>query len=386
MTVDHDPLHRQMLKGLEEEVYTGTPDGRVVPLSAQVKAAMPGHGYTTEPDGRNVEFTTAPYRSYEVLISRLMTKRCALRRYLEVEHGCTLVPGGALALADPDSFYFSDPKNPYYRYIRDAYGTRVVTASTHINLGIDDPEELLRAYRVLRLEASVFLALTAASPFFAGETTGLHSTRWLRFPLTPERVPFFPDAGTFAAWMEAQLEAGTMHNPRHLWLGIRPNGPDTPWHLDRLELRICDRISEPDLLQAVTALYEARVWQVLEQPDLDPLHDRSSSELEALAAANERSAGTASLDGEAVHWLDGRTLTFREWVESMLEAAAPTAASRGFGGLFEPIRDVLERGNPAMQWLRRIDQGATPQQVVQEAIVELAAVDRAFDPSCPLVA
>lgn len=384
MTADQLSLHRQLLKGLEEEVYTGTADGHVLPLSAQVKEAM--DGYTTEPDGRNVEFTTAPYRSYQVLLDRLMAKRCALRRYLEAEHGCTLVPGGALSLADPDSFYFSDPKNPYYRYIRDAYGNRVVTASTHINLGIDEPDELLRAYRVLRLEAALFLALTAASPFLAGKPTGQHSSRWLRFPLTPERVPFFPDAATFAVWMDEQLESGTMQNQRHLWLGIRPNGPATPRVLDRLELRICDRISDPHVLQAVTALYEARVWQVLEQPDLDPLHDRSSPELEELAAANERAAGTQSLDAIGVNWVDGRSLTFRDWVRRLLDDAAGTADRHGLASLLEPIEGVLTQGNPAIQWLRRVDEGVTPQQVIQEAIVELAALDREFDPSCPLVA
>ena len=384
MTVDHRPPHHQLLKGLEEEVYTGRPDGHVLPLSAQVKEAL--DGYTTEPDGRNVEFTTAPYRSYQILIDRLMAKRCALRRYLEAEHGCTLVPGGALALADRGSFYISDPENPYYRYIRDTYGTRVVTASTHINLGVEDPEELLRAYRVLRLEASMFLALTAASPFLAGEVTGQHSARWLRFPLTPERVPFFPDAASFAAWMDEQLETGAMQNRRHLWLGIRPNGPATPRVLDRLELRICDRISDPDVLQAVTALYEARVWQVLERPELDPLRGRSSRELEAIAAANERAAGTASLEAEARTWIDDSTLTFRDWAASMLEGVRETAKRHGFASLLDPIEEILEKGNPAMQWLRRVEQGATPQQVIQEAIVELAAVDREFDPSCPLVA
>ena len=232
----------------------------------------------------------------------------------------------------------------------------------------------------------MFLALTAASPFLSGETTGRHSTRWLRFPLTPERVPFFPDANSFATWMDQKLASGAMQNRRHLWLGIRPNGPATPRDLDRLELRICDRISDPYILQAITALYEARVWQVLEQPDLDPLHDRSSSELEELAAANERAAGTASLDAEGTNWVDGTTLTFRAWAESMLESVTPTAGRHGFDGLLEPIRTVLEQGNPAMQWLRRIEQGATPQEVIQEAIVELAALDRKFDPSCPLVA
>ena len=384
MTVDHRPLHRQLLKGLEEEVYTGRPDGHVLPLSPQVKAAL--DGYTTEPDGRNVEFTTAPYRNYQVLIDRLMAKRCTLRRYLEAEHRATLVPGGALALADRDSFRISDSENPYYRYIRDTYGTRVVTASTHINLGIDDPELLLRAYRVLRLEASMFLALTAASPFLGGKTTGQHSARWLRFPSTPERVPFFPDAASFAAWMDEQLETGAMQNRRHLWLGIRPNGPATPRVLDRLELRICDRISDPDVLLAVTALYEARVWQVLERPELDPLRERSSPELEALAAANEHAAGTASLEAAATNWVDGSTVTFRDWAASMLEGVRETARRHGFASLLGPIEEILDKGNPAMQWLRRVEQGATPQQVIQEAIVELAAVDRAFDPSCPLVA
>ena len=186
--------------------------------------------------------------------------------------------------------------------------------------------------------------------------------------------------------MDEQLELGTMQNGRHLWLGIRPNGPATPRVLDRLELRICDRISDPDILQAVTALYEARVWQVLERPELDPLRGRSSSELEALAAANERAAGTGSLEATATNWVDGGTVTFRNWAASMLASTRETAGRHGFGALLEPIEEILEKGNPAMQWLRRIEQGATPQQVIQEAIVELAALDREFDPSCPLVA
>ena len=231
MTLHRHLQHDELLKGLEEEVYTGTADGTVIPLSPEVKAHL--DGYTTEPDGRNVEFTTAPYRSYRTLTDRLMAKRCALRRFLEAEHGATLVPGGCLSLAESDSFHISDPHNSYYRYIRETYGNRVVTASTHINLGIDDPEELLRAYRVLRLEASLFLALTAASPFLFGRVTGNHSTRWVRFPLTPERVPFFSDHAWFRAWMKRQIAAGTMQNARHLWLGIRPNGPDTPDVLDR---------------------------------------------------------------------------------------------------------------------------------------------------------
>jgi len=128
------------------------------------------------------------------------------------------------------------------------------------------------------------------------------------------------------------------------------------------------------------------VWQVLERPELDPLRGRSSSELEALAAANERAAGAGSLEATATNWVDGSTLKFRDWTASMLESVRETAGRHGFGALLDPIEGIIENGNPAMQWLRRVEQGATPQQVIQEAIVELAALDREFDPSCPLVA
>ena len=217
---------RRLTKGIEEEVYTGTWQGDVVGLSHRVAAALPG--FTTEPDARNVEFTTDPYRDYEVLLSRLMTKRCQLRRYLREIGEFTLIPGSTIPLGDTREFHLSDPNNPYYVFIRDTYGTNVVTASHHVNVGIEETDALFRAYRVLRSEASMFLALTAASPFLGGETTGFHSSRWGLFPKTPRSVPFFAGHDEFASWVEARLADGTMYNPRHLWIAARPNGHGEP--------------------------------------------------------------------------------------------------------------------------------------------------------------
>ena len=87
-----------------------------------------------------------------------------------------------------------------------------------------------------------------------------------------------------------------------------------------------------------------------------------------------------------MNWVDGRSLTFRDWIRSMLDDVSETANRHGLASLLQPIEAVLANGNPAIQWLRRVEQGTTPQQVIQEAIVELAALDREFDPSCPLVA
>ena len=66
---------------------------------------------------------------------------------------------------------------------------------------------------------------------------------------------------------------GNMYNIRHFWSSIRPNGPQRPHVLDRLELRICDYISDIELLLAITALLELRVIYLFENlKTLDPLN------------------------------------------------------------------------------------------------------------------
>lgn len=368
-----------LLKGLEEEVYGGTPDGHTVPLSQQVAAELAD--YATEPDGRNIELRTDPHREYEQVIGELMDRRRRLRRFLEDLGGYTLIPGASLSLGPTDRFFISEPDNPYYQFIRDTYGTNVVTASSHINIGVDDPETLVRAYRLIRCEAPLFLALSAASPFLDGRVTGYHSTRWHLFPKTPTEVPLFEHHNHFIAWIKAKLADGSMQNPRHLWLSVRPNGPASPCELNRLELRVFDRLFDPTHLTAVSALLEGRVWQVIEDPQLDPLIQSNlpagtrHDDLIALVAANEQAAARSSLEAELRHWQDGRKISAGQWIEQLLEQVEPTAEAHGFDRLLAPIRQLLQEGNPAQRWLRRHGAGDSPQTIIQEDMVTMTQQD-----------
>lgn len=375
------PAPKLLTKGLEEEVYTGTLDADALPLSPRIAADL--CGFVTEPDARNVEYRTLPYRSYQELLDRLMARRCQLRRYLVQIGNYTLIPGSTLSLEESDEFVISNPNNPYYRFIRDTYGISVVTASTHINVGIPDPDRLIAAYRLLRAEASMYLALTASSPFLRGRPTGAHSSRWIVFPETPQQAPFFTGHDHFREWVGEQLERGVMYNPRHLWLSIRPNGIATPDEIERLELRICDRISQPRVLGAVIALFEARIWQVLEDPSLDPLARRDERELLEICRRNERSAAESSLDAVVTDWRTGEDLRMREWIEACWRGCLPTARDHGFEDRLEPIGEILAEGNLAQQWLRQVESGLTPREVLRRSMVELTAIDRQYDPDCP---
>jgi len=355
-----------LLKGFEVELYTGRPDGTVVGCSAEAAAAL--DGFVTEPDCRNLEYTTPPDASYRQQLELLLEPRRRLRPWL-AQRGLTLLPGSTLSTGDSRRFERSNPDNPYHGYIEATYGTRVVTASVHINLGLTDMEALFAACRLVRCEGALLLALSACSPFLDGAATGAHSQRWLQFPLTPEQVPLFLSHAHYIAWVEEQLRLGTMQNVRHLWTSVRPNGDARPHDLNRLEIRICDLLADPLELLAVTAFAELRLHQLLADPTAhDPLRASTLSPevLAELADANDRSAARSSLDASLRHWRNGEMITARDWIAQELQAMAPLAAELGLSPWLEPLQGLLERGNQAMRWQAAHAAGAPVAALIAE--------------------
>lgn len=355
-------------KGFEIEIYTGTPQGDIVGLSDKITSEL--DGFMREPDSRNVEYVTAPLFDYEQLLCGLLCPRLKLRKYLEKLGNYTLIPGSTLSLGGSEQFLRSDPNNPYHEYIEQTYGTKVVTASVHINVGISDPEILMRACRIIRLEAPLYLALSASSPFLDGKATGYHSTRWGLFPQTPSYVPLFTSHAHHINWVEQQLESGTMQNVRHLWTSVRPNGDRRPYDLNRLELRICDLVTDPIALLAISALLEARLLQVIDQPHLDPLIKSSFTpeELIAITAQNEIACATSSLDAQLIHWADGRTIKARDWISQLYESATAIAKQHGFRCFLSPLQKILREGNQAQRWLQLHSLGVSSRNVITQAI------------------
>lgn len=363
----------RLLKGFEVELFTGRRDGRNVGIAAAAQREL--EGFVTEPDHRNLEYVTAPESDYRLLKEALLSPRRTLRRWLQ-SRDLTLLPGSTLSLGDATRFERSDPSNPYHDLIESTYGTNVVTASIHINLGITDPEDLFRALRLIRCEAALILALSASSPFLNGEATGAHSQRWLQFPLTPAHVPLFLDHQHFVDWTEEQIAAGSMHNVRHLWTSVRPNGPERPHQLNRLELRICDLITDPDALLAVTTLLELRIQQILRDPSAHDPMTRSSlslSELEQLSLSNDRSAAWSSLEATLHHWEHGRPVLCKDWLMTLIESVEPLAEELHLSEQLEPLGTILEKGNQAMRWLTGIQAGGSIESVMIESIQAMEA-------------
>ncbi|HJN35322.1 MAG: glutamate--cysteine ligase [Prochlorococcus sp.] len=365
-----------LLKGFEVELFTGRFTGENVGVSAEVADAL--GDFVKEPDQRNLEYITSPEANYKPLRQALLSPRRTLRQWLAPKQ-LTLLPGSTLSLGEPQRFERSDPGNPYHDLIESTYGSRIVTASVHINLGLNDLPLLFAALRLVRCEAALFLSLSASSPFLAGCTTGSHSQRWQQFPLTPAEVPLFLNHQHYVSWTEQQLATGSMWNERHLWTSVRPNGPQRPYDINRLELRICDLITDPAILLAVTALFELRVLSLINNPDqLDPVQTSSLSanQLAELSHANDIAAARNSLDATLHHWRDGRPLLCRSWIAMLLDELMPLARDLNLMDQLVPLQAVLKHGNQAMQWLQSVNEGQSVESVFQAGIAAMAAEEQ----------
>jgi predicted glutamate--cysteine ligase len=156
---------------------------------------------------------------------------------------------------------------------------------------------------------------------------------------------------------------------------VRPNGAARPYDLNRVELRICDLVTHPVKLLAITALLEARILQLLDDPSLDPLYSSVFKEdpdhLIQLTLENEQAAARTSLDATLTHWQDGRSLLARDWIEELYTEVWPTAKKHGFSCFLPPVLHILRDGNEAQQWLKLVEKGWSVRSVVQQASLSM---------------
>lgn len=326
-----------LIKGIEVEVFTGDRAGAPKDLSpAIIDAGL--DGFVFESDARHVEYVTDPIRDHDELARAVMAPRLAVRKFLEA-HDATIFPGSTLALPFDQNFHPSRPNNAYYQWVGQTFGTKILTSSVHISVGVSDPDSLVRIANWLRMDAPLLLALTAASPYRNGEFTGYHSSRWVGFPQEPLNLPFFNDHADFIQFVEGALANGTMRSVRHMWTAVRPNGPERPYDLNRIETRICDLVYDPALLLAITAVLEARIIQLglkMGVPDASFL---------PVILENERRVAKDSLDARIFHY--GKEVPVRVAIARLIGEVEGVMRALGTDHLLAAIEDVLSRGNEA---------------------------------------
>ncbi len=259
------------------------------------------------------------------------------------------------------------PNPRYHALIEEMQWTarRLLICGTHVHVGVPTGEHAIAIVNELQRHLPLFLILSASSPYFEQDDTGLASSRSKVFESLPTAglPPQLQHWTDFEEFMETLISSKCIETVREVWWDVRPH-PD----FGTVELRMCDATSTLREARAIAALAQTLVAHLLEQigngAPFPPLREWAVRENRWLAARY----GTAA---ELI--VDGPRLRVpaRELLHDLVAQLQPTAERLG---TVDDLDDALVLWNLGPGYQRQRDivaAGGSLDDVVRSLIAQL---------------
>jgi carboxylate-amine ligase len=229
----------------------------------------------------------------------------------------------------------------------------------HVHVGVDDPDKAIHVTNGMRVHAPLLLALSANSPFWRGDGTGLDSTRTPVFRAFP-RVGIPPRYDDFADWarrIQFMMESKVIGDYTYLWYDVRPHP-----NFGTVEVRVMDSQTRVEHTLALAALVQAMVKELCEHFDSGEELARYPYEM---LDENKWLAARHGLGAYLVDLPEKERVPVPELARRLIKRLRPHAEELGSEADFDCLDEILDRGN-----------GASRQIVVYEANHDLREVVR----------
>jgi carboxylate-amine ligase len=245
----------------------------------------------------------------------------------------------------------------------------------HIHVAVDDPEKAIQVVNGLIAHLAELLALSASSPFWRGEPTGLASSRQMVFAAFPRSgpPPRFRDYADYAEVVGQLERTGCIADYTHIWWDIRLHP-----RLGTIEIRICDGVTQLEDVIAITAYCQALVKYYSERYDAG---DEIPSYHRILTTENKWLAARYGIEAPLMDLLTGRRnrVPASQLVRRTLGLVQPHAQELGSERELQGIEEILRRGNGADRQVHVFNANRDIVEVVREIadLTEVAAEARA---------
>jgi carboxylate-amine ligase len=184
------------------------------------------------------------------------------------EHGLLVAAAGTHPFSIPEEQDIApDPRYREFVAYAGISARRQAVCGLHVHVGMPGPEECMQALEGALPWLPVVLALSANSPYLAGEETGLASKRAEVLAELP-RAAAPPAFRSYSAWeefVERFVRLGLADSYTRFWWDIRPHPT-----FGTLEIRAPDQPTSLQLTGAFAALLQALCATVLDGPPPEP--------------------------------------------------------------------------------------------------------------------
>jgi carboxylate-amine ligase len=227
----------------------------------------------------------------------------------------------------------------------------------HVHVGLDDPDKAIHVVNGMRVHMPVLLALSANSPFWRADATGLLSSRTPIFRAFP-RVGIPPRYDNYEDWskrIKFMVDSKVIGDYTYLWYDVRPHP-----NFGTVEVRVMDSQTRVEHTLGLAAMVQAMVKELAEHFEEGKRLSRYPYEM---LDENKWLAARHGLDGELVDLPKQDRVRTSELARRLIDRLRPHSEELGSADELDCLEDLLDNGN-----------GAARQKVVYEANHDLREV------------
>ncbi|BCY08427.1 glutamate--cysteine ligase [Actinoplanes sp. L3-i22] len=316
-------------------------------LLAKLGAAEGFPHVTNELLTNTVELVSAPHhraRDAVADLTHLVERVAAVAEPMGVE----LISSGT----HPFSQWFRQqvtPGKPRYDTLIDRtqwWGRQMMIWGVHVHVAVDDRRKVLPIIGGLLTYLPHFQALSASSPFWAGERTGYASNRALMFQQLPTAglPPQLSDWAAYEALVADLTHTGVIEELNELRWDIRPS---PKW--GTIEIRTFDGISSAWEIGAIAALTQCLVEHFSRELDAGREVPRMQP---WFVRENKWRAARYGLDAIIIRNTAGDERLVTKDLEELLPRLAPVAEALDCVAELERLRDIVDGGASYQRQLR----------------------------------
>ncbi|MFQ6103436.1 MAG: glutamate--cysteine ligase [Candidatus Glassbacteria bacterium] len=242
---------------------------------------------------------------------------------------------------------------------------RLMIFGLHVHIGVGSGEKAIAIFNSLTTFIPHLLALSASSPYWMNEDTGMASVRVKVFESLPTAgLPYrLINWAEFTRFMKTLIGAGAITSIREVWWDLRPHPG-----FGTVEIRVCDGLPTLTEVVSLAAFIQALVVWLGEQYDEGiylPIHRHW------IVRENKWRAARWSTDARIIVDENGGQRLLAEDIEELLTHLIPVARTLKGEEEILGIRDIVRDGPSYSRQRRVFKQTGDLKAVVDSLVTEL---------------
>jgi len=278
-------------------------------------------------------------------------------------HGLAPIAASCHPFAEWKKQHHTD-KARYNELRRDLGGVvrRMLICGMHVHVGIDDPDTRVDIMNQLTYFLPHLLALSASSPFWQGEDTGLASYRLTVFDNLP-RTGLPPRLNSWSEYdrsVQALVDIGVIEDSSKIWWDLRPSS-----RFPTIEARICDVSPRLETTLSLAALIQSlsrMLWRLKSANQRWRIYDNF------LVAENRWRAQRYGIQGGLIDFGKREMVDFEYLTEELIDLVREDAEALGCIEEVEGTRRILVSGTSADRQRMVYSDSLQAEKTVDEAL------------------